>query len=168
MLAAQAAANGPAAPAPKLPPLPEGVEELDFRDFYKMPVGPRGLEPTEKLLSLDGSRVRILGYMGRMERGNKRHMIFAAIPLQPQPHEYGLADEVPAAHVLVTVPGDANEQVPHTPGPLLLTGVLSVGTWAKDGETSFVRMLLDAPAPSASAKPPISPDSTNHHENHTH
>jgi hypothetical protein len=145
ILNAKKSAEKPVA-APKLPPLPEGVEDLDFKEFYKMPVGPRGLEPSAKLLSLHGKRVRIPGYMANMERANKRQLIFAPMPLQPQPHEYGHCDDIPATHVLVTVPGNADEQVTYTAGPLLLTGILSVGTYSEGGETSFVRLLLDAPA----------------------
>jgi len=48
--------------AAELPPLPAGVEELKFADFYKMPVGPKGLEPSEKLLGLNGRKVRLSGF----------------------------------------------------------------------------------------------------------
>src|SRR4051794_35662782 len=34
-----------------LPPLPEGVTELKFGDFYKKPIGPFGLEFNDKLRS---------------------------------------------------------------------------------------------------------------------
>lgn len=137
----------------KLPPLPEGVEEIGFQEFFNNPVGPRGLEPTAKLLSLNGKRVRIMGYVAEMERPEKRNIILAPLPLKPQPEEYGAADEIPAAHVLVTVPGDPNKQVPLLSGAMLLTGILSVGQSTEGGETSFVRMLLDAPAPAdANAK----------------
>jgi hypothetical protein len=128
-----------------LPPLPAGVEELNFKDFYKMPVGPLGLEPTDKLKSLDGKRVRIVGFMAEIKLDDRRQMIFSTVPLKPQPEEYGVADEIPATHILVTVPGDADQEIRFTPGPMLLTGVLSVGT--QGGETSYVRMQLDeAPA----------------------
>ena len=40
--------------------LPSGVAELRLRDFYKLPVGPRGLEPTEKLLSLKDRQVPVI------------------------------------------------------------------------------------------------------------
>jgi hypothetical protein len=130
---------------PALPPLPEGVTELRFNEFYKMPVGPRGLEPTEKLLSLRGKRVRLLGHMANMRLRNNRQMIFAPVPLKAQPMEYGQADDIPAAHVLVRVPGSTAEPVPYTPGLLLLTGTLSVGGRSFDGENAFVRLLLDLP-----------------------
>ncbi|NQX01927.1 hypothetical protein HQ447_14820 [bacterium] len=146
-LTAQKNAQKPAAEI-QLPALPEGVVELGFQEFFQNPVGPRGLEPSAKLLSLSGKRVRILGFVAEMKRDNKRNIIFAPVPLKPQPEEYGLADEIPAAHVLVTIPGDPDTQVPLVPGALLLTGTLAVGNSTKDGETSFVRMLLD---PSAEA-----------------
>lgn len=40
---------------------------LSFRDFYKLPVGPRRLEPTHKLLTLREKRVRVQGYMVKEE-----------------------------------------------------------------------------------------------------
>jgi hypothetical protein len=125
-----------------LPPLPDGVEEISFQEFYQLPVGPRGLEPSAKLLSLDGKRVRILGFMGEMRRPDQRNIIFAPMPLKSQPEEYGLCDDIPATHVLVTIPGNPDETIPFSPAPMLLTGVLSLGINSNDSETSFVRMLL--------------------------
>ena len=150
--------NAPVTSAITLPPLPEGVTELKFNEFYRMPIGPRGLEPTEKLLSLHGKRVRILGFMGNIRLRNNRQMIFAPVPLKAQPLEYGMADDVPAAHILAKVPGNPAEPLPYTPGPMLLTGVLSVGAKSFDGENAFVRLLVDvpakAPAPPAAASAP--------------
>jgi hypothetical protein len=50
------------------------------------------------------------------------------------------------------VPGNPAEPLPHTPGPMLLTGVLSVGSRSLDGENTFVRLLLDAPETKAAAR----------------
>ena len=159
----KAAAGKTVQEAVKLPPLPEGVTELRFDEFYKMPVGPRGLEPTEKLRSLHGKRVRILGYMANMQLRGNRQMLLAPVPLKAQPLEYGQADDIPATHVLVRVPGNAAVPVPYTPGLLLFTGRLTVGGRSLDGENAFVRLLLDAPeiAPSTStASPTPAPTST--------
>ncbi len=128
-----------------LPPLPDGVEEISFQEFYQLPIGPRGLEPSAKLLALNGKRVRIIGFMGEMRRADKRNIIFAPVPLRPQPEEYGLCDDIPATHVLVTIPGNPDETIPFSAAPMLLTGVLSLGTSSNDSETSFVRMLLTPP-----------------------
>jgi hypothetical protein len=136
----------------QLPVLPKDVEPLAFHEFYKMPVGARGLEPTDRLLSLNGKRVRILGYMGEMQRDSKRALIFSPLPLEAQPEEYGLCDDIPATHILVTLPGNTDEQISHINGRLLLTGILSVGTYSENRETSFVRMTLDDPTPTEAKK----------------
>jgi hypothetical protein len=42
-----------------LPPLPPDVNEFKFSDFFRQPIGPRGLEHTDRLRSLEGRRIRI-------------------------------------------------------------------------------------------------------------
>jgi hypothetical protein len=134
-----------------LPPLPAGVAELKFGDFFVTPIGPQGLEPTEKLLGLDGKRVRILGYMVRQENGLPGRFLFAALPVQVHEHDAELADDLPPSTVYVTVPAWRDHAVPHAPGLMLLTGTLSVGQRAEaDGRASVVRLALDPPARSAS------------------
>lgn len=52
-------------PAParlKLPPPPDGVIHLELEGIFRNPVGPRGLEFTEKATSLDGKKVRLSGF----------------------------------------------------------------------------------------------------------
>ena len=39
----------------ELGPPPAGVTELKFHDVFKLPVGPRGLEPTDKLRQLEAA-----------------------------------------------------------------------------------------------------------------
>ncbi len=54
---------------------------------------------------------------------------------------YGLADDLPPQTLFVTVPDKFGEQVPFTPGPMLLTGTLSVGNKQEpDGCVSVVRV----------------------------
>lgn len=175
--------NPDAAPAPaqpqenplkkiQRPPLPEGVEELDFTEFFKTPVGPRGLELTERLQSLNGRRVRILGYMVHEDttpcnscpipRTTKKgykvpswigvvvagRMMLTPYPANVSHAHYGLADDLPPQTLFVEVPDRVGELVPYTPGPMLLTGVLSVGPKNEsDARTSVVRLLLDLPTP---------------------
>lgn len=152
-----------------LPPLPEGVVDLDFRDFFKTPVGDYGLELTERLQSLDGKRVRFLGYMvyedltrcnscttvrtmgGRpipawMEATVPGRMMFTSRPASVSHAHYGLADDLPPQTVFVTVPDKIGQLVPYTPGPMLITGILSVGSKKEmDGRVSIVRLELDLP-----------------------
>ena len=136
----------------KIPPLPPGVTELKFSEFFVSPVGPRGLELTAKLLSLNGKRVRMLGYMVRNERGLPGQFLFAAIPVQL--HDHDSSDDLPAALVHVSVPNSLNQQVPYAPPLMLLTGTLDVGPREEaDGRNSLVRLAVDPPpAESAQSK----------------
>ena len=152
-----------------LPPLPEDVEELDFRDFFVTPVGDRGLTLTERLRSLDGRRVRLVGYMvyedltrcnscvtprtlgGRpvpawMEATVPGRMMLTSRPAAVSHFHYGLADDLPPQTVFVTVPDKIGQLVPYTPGPMVITGILSVGSHKEmDGRTSLVRLNLALP-----------------------
>jgi hypothetical protein len=130
--------------AQKIPPLPAGVTELKFSEFFVSPVGPRGLELTDRLLSLKGKRVRMLGYMVRNERGLPGQFLFAAIPVQL--HDHDSSDDLPPALVHVSVPTVSDKPLPFAPGLMLLTGTLDVGPREEaDGRNSFVRLELDSP-----------------------
>lgn len=132
--------------AAKLPPLPRDVTDLKFGEFFANPAGPRGLELTDKLRQLDGQRVRILGYMVQQEEPPPGRLLLAPVPAQIHEHDNGLADDLPASMVFVSVPTLPDAPVPHAPGLMLLTGTLSVGGQAeKDGRISLVRLALDPP-----------------------
>jgi len=140
-------------PSLELPSLPPGVSELKFRDFFRQPVGPRGLEVSEKIRQLDGQRVRILGYMVEQSQPTAHRLMLCTMPITLHEDEWGFCEDLPAAVVYVFVDPSAPEFVPFTPGPLLLTGKLSVGTRLEpDERVSVVRLQLDAP-PTAATSP---------------
>lgn len=125
-------------------PPPVGVAELKFRDFFQMPIGPRGLEPTPKLLGFDGKRVRLLGYMVNAEEPSPGPFILAPLAVSMAEQEDGPADDMPATVAFVHIQGGENWVVPYVPGLLKLTGTLSVGNQEEaDGRVSAVRLLLD-------------------------
>ena len=62
----------------ELPAPPAGVAILKFGEFFQMPVGPLGLEPSEKLLALNGKRIRLVGYMVREENPVRPLPVLAA------------------------------------------------------------------------------------------
>ena len=143
--------------APALPPLPAGVKELKFTDFFVQPVGDRGLELTDTLRKMEGQRVRILGYMAQQEQPVPGMFLFNAIPVRLNEEHYGLAEDLPGATLFVHMPKDREKVVSHTPGLMLLTGVLSIGNREEaDGRISTVRLALEVPAtkknPSSSTK----------------
>ena len=130
----------------EIPPLPAGVTELKFSEFFVSPIGDRGLTFTDKLRSLDGRRVRILGYMARQEQPMAGTLLLASVPVQLNEEHYGLADDLPAATLHVSMPSHRDQVVRHTPGLMLLTGTLSIGNREEaDGRISAVRLALEVP-----------------------
>lgn len=129
-----------------LPPLPPGVTALGFDEFFVRPIGDAGLVPTSKLRALDGKRVRVLGWMVGREKPTPGTLLLAPVPVNIEEDESGFSD-LPPACVRVLVPHARNVVLAHVRGPLLLTGVLSVGNRTEsDGSVSFVRLTLDPPA----------------------
>ena len=105
---------------PALPALPPGVSELTFADFYKQPIGPLGLEYSDRLKSLDGNRVRIVGYMVRQSAPVPWMFLLSPIPAALHESEFGFSEDLPSAILHVRVPRSPLPVVPYTPGPMLL------------------------------------------------
>lgn len=130
-----------------LPPAPPDVTDLKFSELFK-PIGPRGLEYSDKLRALEGKKVRILGYMVNQSQLMPWTFLLSAIPVTLHEEEYGLAEDMPATIVHVITQKNATPIVPHTPGLLLLTGTLGLGNRQEaDGRISSVRLTLDPPTP---------------------
>lgn len=128
-----------------LSPLPEGVSELNFHDFFKLPAGPKGLEPTEKLLQLDGKKVRVIGYMAQDEEPTPGLFILSSLPVNVAETSDGPADDLPPARLFVHMPKqDADKALAFRPGPWVLTGTLQLGNQEENnGRMSYARLLLD-------------------------
>ena len=147
--------GSPPAAAPRsrsLPSSPAGVTDLKFSEFFVTPVGDRGLALTPRLQSLDGKRVRLLGYMVRQEAPTPGVLLMTPFPLTIHEHEGGFSD-LPPATVRVIAPHARGAILPHTPRLLLLTGVLQIGSRDEpDGSVSLVRLTLDPPPAANKAK----------------
>src|SRR6266849_300727 len=111
--------------APVLPPLPAGVTELKFSEFFVSPIGERGLTLTEKLRGLEGKRVRLLGCMVRQEAAIPGKLLLAPLPVQVCEHDSEFAVNLPPTTVHVFVPECRDQRLPYTARLLLLTGTLS-------------------------------------------
>ncbi len=141
----------------QLPPPSADVAELKFGEIYTMPVGERGLELSAKARALAGKRVRIVGFMVKQTRPAMGVALLTPFALSTHEGEYGLCDDLPPATIFVEVPKFRGIAVPFTPGPLLLTGTLEVGSRTEpDGRVSHLRLRLDpeiAVTATAPAKP---------------
>lgn len=159
LLGGTALAHGllPQAPAPReltatrtLPPLPAGVTELRFNEMFKMPIGPKGLEPSAKLLSLNGQMVRMVGYQASEEEPVPGRLVLVPLPVALTEEDESLADDLPASAVFVHF-GEAGSKarLPNFAGLIVLQGRLEVGALDEaDGRVSGVRLRAD-PAVSA-------------------
>lgn len=129
----------------ELPAVP-GVADLKFRDFFAMPIGPRGLAPSSRLLALNGQRVRIVGYMARQDEPTPGLVILAPLPVVLGDQDESFADDLPASVVYVHLAeAHRDRAVPHLDGLLQFTGTLRLGAQREaDGRVSFVRLALDA------------------------
>lgn len=122
----------------KLPDLPDGVVDLKFHDIFELPVGPRGLDVSERYTSLDGRRVRLVGYMAALLPPTADAFMFSPLPVELAVHDEGLADDIPASTLYVRLPrfsaasaaGVATPGIPQMPGLLQLTGTLSTQPYA--------------------------------------
>lgn len=129
-----------------LPPLPAGVNELKFRDFFALPMGSRGPELTATIKKLDGQRVRILGYMVQYSYALPGTLLLTPFPVSMDDCHYGLADDLPPQTVRVDIPELAGKKVPFTPGMLLLTGILRLGPeQLANGRNFTVHLQLEKP-----------------------
>lgn len=172
-----------AAGAPALPPLPAGVEELSFAEFYKMPVGPRGLEPGARLQSLDGKKVRLAGWFvfedwstcsctptttparapgkravvtpGWMKHVVPGRAMLAAVPTAVSLGHYDLCDDLPPQVAYLHIAPQFGEPVFYRPGFFAVTGTLALGNKTEaDQRISFVRLAVAAEADIVPVGPP--------------
>lgn len=130
----------------ELAPPPAGVSSIKFGEFYRMPIGPLGLEPSEKLLASNGKRVRLVGYMVREENPAPNRFMLSPLPVTLGDEDESLSDDLPPSTVFVRLTNTHDRNVPYIPGLIHLTGILEIG--AKDeaeGRVSAVRLILDAP-----------------------
>ena len=121
------------------------VTELRFREFFRLPVGPTGLDFSDTLCQADGQTVRLVGYMVQQENPVPGRFMLAPRPVQMSEHADGEADDLPPATVMVYLdPAQRDWAVPHVRGLVSVSGRLSVSRVEElDGRVSWVRLQLD-------------------------
>lgn len=127
---------------------PQPARELGLREFYKRPVGPQGLEPNEKLLSLNHERVRLQGYLVQEEEPLAGLFLLAPVPVALSELADGPADDLPAATLFVHLAGAyASRFLPYRPGLWSVVGRLELGGMDEaNGRRSYVRLVVEDPA----------------------
>jgi len=121
--------------------LAEGVTELTLRELYQMPIGPRGLVPSTKLLALDGKQVRVVGYMVGEDEPVAGRLILAPIPTQLVDEDEPESDDLPPNVIYVNFPSSIHTHSMR--GQIRVTGTLRLGALPQpDGRLAAVRLDL--------------------------
>ncbi len=140
----------------ELPPLPAGVNELQFSELYG-PIGDRGLEYSATLRSLEGRLVRIAGHMIREQERSPGVFRLAGWPVSVATKGICVTDTAPPTTIHVIIAGGTNRLVPYRPGRIALIGRIELGPRLEaDGRNSAVRLVLDAASAAEFAPPPES------------
>jgi hypothetical protein len=121
----------------------DSIATIEFDEFFKLPVGDYGLEPSARLLELQGRVVRITGYVADEQEPMPGLVLLAPAPVTLSEREDGPADDLPGSTVFVHLPRTA-QAARGGPGPVELIGRLDVGGKEEvDGRISYVRLYVD-------------------------
>lgn len=127
--------------------------DLAFREFFEPTA--RELKPSARLVSLVGRRVRMVGFMVRSEEPPLGGFFLCPYPLEATEAGGGTAD-LPPETVFVVVPAAAGRALPYVARPVVVEGVLEIGSRAgEDGQVSSIRVVLDGrvPDPAGTGQP---------------
>ena len=130
-----------------LPLLPISADEipaelLTFSEFFD--ASAPELRPSSRLLSLNGKRVRIVGFMAEMEVAPIGAFYLCPRPVFCDEAGGGTAD-LPVDAVRVIVPSLQGRKLRFIPGRLEATGVLELGYKPEgDGQVSTIRLILES------------------------
>ena len=121
---------------------------IRFGEFYKMPVGPEGLEPSEKLLALANKPVSLLGYVVDQNPPIEGHIILSPLPVLIDQQDESLADDLPPSAVFVHFdPHNPSlaESLTQSKGKLIVVqGVLTLGPQEEaDGRVSQIQLRME-------------------------
>lgn len=142
------------------------IVDIGFKDFFKQPIGPAGLEFTEKLLSANGKHVCIQGYMVKQESPPTGKFILAPLALEMHEHSDGEADDLPVSAIVVHLDeSQKNLLIPHEPGLLAINGKIKVGRHEdENGRVAWI--VIQLAADQIKTNETASPSSQNHSHKH--
>jgi hypothetical protein len=121
------------------------ITDLKFAELLLSPVGDRGIAVSEKAQKLNGSRVRVMGYVAQHDRAPAGMFLLAPVPVQLHDEHYGLADDLPATTIFVST-GARGKQIVGGRDLVTVVGVFRVGNREEaDGRISTFRIDADQP-----------------------
>lgn len=128
--------------------LPVTSNEISLSQIYKLPVGPMGLEPTDKLKAAAGKIVKVSGYLVNEEDPVAGTVMLTPMPVTLTEVEDGPADFLPPATLFVHLPKSIVQKIiPFQPGLWTAVGKLTMGGQQEvNGRVSYVQLQLADPA----------------------
>jgi hypothetical protein len=120
--------------------LAAALSHLSFGELFEQE---GDLRPSQRVQQLAGKRVRVEGFMARMEQPPKGAFWLCRKPLEIDEGGGGTGD-LPVESILVVLTPQGEQEAPPLRGPLLVEGRLEVGRkQAPDGTLSLFRIVLD-------------------------
>lgn len=116
------------------------VTRLEFREFFD--ASSTELKPSPKLLSLNGRRVRIAGFMAQMEDAPEGAFYLCPRPVVCDESGGGIGD-LPVEAVRVLVPSVGTRRVKFLARPIEVTGILRLN--APSAAPAAISLILDSP-----------------------
>jgi hypothetical protein len=137
-----------ATPPPAVPPMVTVAPPATTLQLNQLFEPGSRLAPTALARSLDGKRVRLVGFMADLELPPKGALYLTPRPVKCDEAGGGTAD-LPPETVLVLVRSASTRELAHVPGPLEATGTFEVGNRTDEaGRSANFRLRLDeAPRP---------------------
>ena len=117
--------------------------ELTFQEFFKTPIGPRGMEFTSKALALRGHEITLRGFMVKTDLLHQGRFLLAPKALEVNEEDDGPANDLPVHTVLVRLdPSQENLVLTHQEGIIQVQGKLELGREENSlGEVSWIRLI---------------------------
>ncbi len=117
------------------------ITKLEFREFLE--AAPNELKPSAKLLSLQGQRVRLVGFMAQMEDMPNGYFYLCSRPVFCDESGGGIG-ELPIDAVRVVVRASKGQPIKFIPQPIAISGVLALGGQSEMEQDSWaVRVLVE-------------------------
>lgn len=124
--------------------LAAAIARLSFGELFEKQ---GDLRPSQRVEQLTGKRVRVEGFMARMEQPPKGAFWLCRKPIEIDEGGGGTGD-LPIESILVVLTPQSEHEAPPLRGPLQVEGRLEVGRQqAPDGTLSLFRIVLDAAHP---------------------
>ena len=122
-----------------------------FSEFFAPT--PNILQPSEKLLRLQGQQVRIVGFMAQLEDAPTGAFYLCSRPIKCDEGGAGIGD-LPITSVLVIAPAMKGKKIPFLARALDVTGMLEVGSDGRaESVTAPIRLILASPLPATQRNP---------------